>query len=168
MDGQAVVVLLCLLLALVTILIILVIILAMHVEQLRKNIVELERPCSCNNPVRLTKFRQEESTIPPVKPISGTCSWTRPEPRPGQASPQNNRPGEEPVPSAPATVNTCQVLAGSSQEQMQLHHQFVYPTVDPDSSHDNQDSTSNSSSEMIADLNIPDRPRLQTMDISDI
>ncbi|XP_078374261.1 uncharacterized protein LOC144657782 [Oculina patagonica] len=197
--------LICLNLALVTILIIVVIILVMYVVQLRKDIVELERPSSRNNPVSLISIRKEESTIPPAKPITGTCSWTRPKPRPGEASPPhnrlgegpvpsapgicswtrpesrpqagqdsppNNRPGEELVSSAPATVSTLQVLAGFSQEQMQLHHQFVNPSFEPDSLHHYQYSTSNSSSEMscemIADVNFPDRPRLQTMDISEI
>ncbi|XP_078374262.1 uncharacterized protein LOC144657783 isoform X1 [Oculina patagonica] len=93
--------LICLNLALVTILIIVVIILVMYVVQLRKDIVELERPSSRNNPVSLISIRKEESTIPPAKPITGTCSWTRPKPRPGEASPPHNRLGEGPVPSAP-------------------------------------------------------------------
>lgn len=83
---------------------------------------------------------------------------------PGQAKPANRRsavrqdpeetvtylarPGEE-EPSAPATVSTFQV-AGPSQEQIPLH-QFVNPSFDPDTSHDHQDSTSNSSSETRCD-----------------
>lgn len=111
------------------------------------------------------------------------------------------RPGEmEPSAPNPASLSTFQGV-GSSQEQIALH-QYVNRSFEPDSSHDQRDSTSDSSSEIICDppiysnegledeqpvyennltedpvyqnrgelavRNNPERPRLQTMDITDI
>ena len=106
----------------------------------------------------------------------------------------------EPSAPNPASLSTFQGV-GSSQEQIALH-QYVNRSFEPDSSHDQRDSTSDSSSEIICDppiysnegledeqpvyennltedpvyqnrgelavRNNPERPRLQTMDITDI